>query len=63
MNRSNAYPASPCIKICKMDEAGKYCIGCKRTLEEIASWSAMSDVEKAAVYARIEKRKSEQVTV
>lgn len=29
---------SPCVKICKLDAMGRYCIGCGRTLEQIASW-------------------------
>jgi predicted Fe-S protein YdhL (DUF1289 family) len=27
---------SPCVKICKLDAMGKYCIGCGRTLQQIA---------------------------
>jgi mannose-6-phosphate isomerase-like protein (cupin superfamily) len=27
---------SPCVKICQLDEAGEKCIGCDRTLSEIA---------------------------
>ena len=27
---------SPCIKVCQLDEAGEKCIGCDRTLAEIA---------------------------
>ena len=27
---------SPCVKICQLDEAGEKCIGCDRTLGEIA---------------------------
>lgn len=26
---------SPCVKICKLDPMGRYCIGCGRTLEQI----------------------------
>ena len=34
---------SPCIKVCQMDPVRGVCIGCCRTLDEIARWSAMSD--------------------
>ena len=27
--------SSPCIKVCKLDAMGKYCIGCGRTLDQI----------------------------
>ena len=35
------YPASPCVSICTLDEA-EICLGCGRTLEEIAGWSTYS---------------------
>ena len=30
-------PESPCVNICVLDAHG-YCIGCYRTIEEIAGW-------------------------
>jgi predicted Fe-S protein YdhL (DUF1289 family) len=30
---------TPCIKICKLDPKLQYCLGCKRTLEEIQNWA------------------------
>jgi uncharacterized protein len=51
---------TPCINICLLDEATGTCLGCGRTLAEIASWAQMSDVERCAVMAalpaRIERR-------
>ncbi|MDB5969485.1 MAG: hypothetical protein JWQ90_1935 [Hydrocarboniphaga sp.] len=35
-------PASPCVSICELDAAAKVCIGCGRSLDEIAEWSAAS---------------------
>ena len=35
-------PLSPCIGVCTMDANG-LCLGCRRTLAEIARWSAMSN--------------------
>lgn len=35
---------SPCTGICKIGEHG-YCIGCWRSLEEIASWRDLSKLE------------------
>ena len=34
---------SPCIGICDIDDGTKWCIGCLRTLEEIAKWHSMGD--------------------
>ena len=44
---------SPCRNICTLDPAGRLCLGCRRTLDEIARWSSMSDAERAAVAARL----------
>jgi predicted Fe-S protein YdhL (DUF1289 family) len=49
--------ASPCVNICRMDAASGYCEGCRRSLEEIASWSAYSQAEKRAVLALLPARK------
>jgi predicted Fe-S protein YdhL (DUF1289 family) len=40
---------SPCISICEMDRASGLCRGCKRTLNEIARWSSMTDAERDQV--------------
>ena len=40
---------SPCIKVCVMDPASDFCIGCGRTIEEIAQWSRLSDPHKRTV--------------
>jgi len=38
-------PLTPCIGICRLDEKG-YCVGCRRSLDEIARWGSMSDAER-----------------
>ena len=43
---------SPCNNICRLD-INKICIGCKRTLDEIANWSSYSDFQKQNVIERI----------
>ena len=48
---------SPCTKVCVMDAAGRYCLGCWRTLAEIGAWSAMSETEQRAVAAQLEARR------
>jgi predicted Fe-S protein YdhL (DUF1289 family) len=39
--------ASPCVKVCVMDAEQRYCAGCLRTLDEIARWGSMSEIEQA----------------
>ncbi|MEX2199260.1 MAG: DUF1289 domain-containing protein [Burkholderiales bacterium] len=48
--------ASPCNKVCVMDAEQRYCLGCRRTLEEIARWSALSDEERRAVLLALATR-------
>ena len=50
---------SPCSKICVMDADNRYCLGCKRTLGEIARWGGMSDAEQATVLAQLPTRQSD----
>lgn len=47
---------SPCVSICRMDDARRYCLGCLRTIDEIAGWSRMDDAAKRTVWAQIEQR-------
>lgn len=47
---------SPCNSVCRMHAGTGLCIGCFRTLDEIAAWSTMSDAAKSRVYRSIEER-------
>ena len=40
---------SPCIKVCQMDPVRGVCIGCCRTLDEIARWGGMAEAEREEV--------------
>jgi len=50
---------SPCIKVCQMDPVRGVCIGCCRTLDEIARWSHMSDEERVAVMEKLAERRAQ----
>jgi predicted Fe-S protein YdhL (DUF1289 family) len=41
-----------------MDEDNRYCLGCKRTLGEIARWGEMSEPEQASVLAQLPARRA-----
>jgi predicted Fe-S protein YdhL (DUF1289 family) len=41
---------SPCISVCTMDSVTELCIGCYRTLDEIAAWSGLDDAEKRVLW-------------
>ena len=51
---TQAAPSSPCMNVCVLD-AGRVCVGCRRTLDEIARWGRMSAAEQWAVLARLER--------
>jgi predicted Fe-S protein YdhL (DUF1289 family) len=48
---------SPCISVCVMDATNGVCIGCLRTLDEIAAWSVLDADARRAVLAAIEERR------
>jgi uncharacterized protein len=47
---------TPCIKVCAVDGASGFCLGCRRTLQEIAGWSRYSDEERGAIMAALPLR-------
>jgi len=49
--------ASPCNKVCILDTGTRLCIGCFRTIDEIAGWGALTDRERAAIVAELPGRR------
>lgn len=49
--------ATPCVKVCVVDGESGLCLGCFRTLGEIAGWSRLSDRQRAAVTAELPGRR------
>jgi predicted Fe-S protein YdhL (DUF1289 family) len=47
---------SPCVSVCRMDDKVEYCVGCFRTLDEIAAWGRMADEEKKVIWKAIALR-------
>lgn len=51
--RTAAYaPSTPCIGVCRLDSGG-YCVGCRRTSQEIGRWSTMGEDERLRVMREI----------
>ena len=50
--------ASPCTSVCTLDGATGFCLGCARTLDEIADWRRLTDEERLAVLARLDERRA-----
>ena len=49
---------SPCVNVCQMDPVRGVCLGCCRTLDEIARWSQMSNTERELVLAALPSRRA-----
>lgn len=49
---------SPCVGVCRMDEADRWCVGCLRSREEIGLWSQMTDRDKLALWADITQHRT-----
>jgi len=48
---------SPCVSVCVLDAAGtNVCVGCGRTLDEVAAWSQMTNAQRREVVARAPAR-------
>ncbi len=50
---------TPCIAVCMMDPKTKLCLGCGRTLPEIARWHRMETAERLAVMEGLATRMAE----
>lgn len=44
---------SPCVGICRLTPDGATCLGCGRTIDEIAAWSRADDDTRRAIWRRI----------
>lgn len=55
---SSAPIPSPCIKVCAVSGRTGFCIGCGRTLAEIAAWGDLSDAERQAILTKLPGRRA-----
>ena len=55
--RANPVP-SPCVSVCVLDANGVLCLGCFRTLDEIAAWSLLDADAKQGVLAALPERRA-----
>lgn len=50
-------PASPCVRLCCLDDTNDICVGCFRHLDEITGWSAADAAERERILARSAERR------
>jgi len=48
---------TPCVQVCVVDGDSGLCLGCFRTLAEIAGWSRLSEEARAAIMAELPDRR------
>ena len=49
---------SPCINICTLDARSGLCLGCGRTIDEIARWVALGAAERARIMNELPARRA-----
>jgi len=47
---------TPCVKACTLDARSGLCLGCGRTIDEIAQWTNLSEAERKRVMAELPQR-------
>lgn len=47
---------TPCVNICLLDDRSGLCIGCGRSIQEIARWVEMTPEQRRAVMAVLPER-------
>jgi uncharacterized protein len=52
-------PISPCVGVCIIDPASGYCLGCARTIPEIAGWLDFTAEEKRRLLETLAERKEQ----
>jgi predicted Fe-S protein YdhL (DUF1289 family) len=47
---------SPCVKVCAIDATTGWCLGCGRSMREIAGWSSLPQAARDDIMASLEGR-------
>lgn len=50
---------SPCVGVCALDAARAACIGCGRTLDEIAAWRGLDEAGRRMIWRRLRAARRE----
>lgn len=48
---------TPCIRVCVVHPTQRLCIGCGRSLDEIACWIDLTDSERGRIMAQLPARR------
>jgi len=58
MNAPPRPVVTPCIKVCIVDGESGLCLGCQRTIPEIAGWGRLTDEQRATIMEELPARKA-----
>jgi uncharacterized protein len=47
---------SPCVKLCVVHPEERICVGCFRTIDEIATWGSLTPAARDAIMADLPER-------
>src|ERR1700730_8073432 len=50
--------SSPCVGICRIDDATGWCLGCARDVNELGCWRDLSPAAQALIWADLPRRKA-----
>jgi predicted Fe-S protein YdhL (DUF1289 family) len=56
MDRTETVVESPCNRVCVVHPTARLCIGCGRSLDEIARWSGLSSAERGRIMVKLPAR-------
>jgi predicted Fe-S protein YdhL (DUF1289 family) len=56
MSAIDADIKTPCNRVCALHPVSGLCVGCARSVEEIAGWIGFDEKERAAIMMRLPKR-------
>ena len=58
MNAPPRPVVTPCVQVCIVDGASGLCLGCFRTLGEVAGWAKLSTSDRETVMAELPSRRT-----
>jgi uncharacterized protein len=56
MNTIEADVETPCVQVCTLDPVSGLCVGCGRSVAEIAGWMGFDHKERVAIITRLPTR-------
>jgi predicted Fe-S protein YdhL (DUF1289 family) len=55
--------ASPCVAVCRLDPRSGLCVGCGRSIDEIAGWPDLDEAARRRILDRLRRRSAPDAKV